>query len=50
MDFTEEERNRARELIAAALDEDLRIRGDVTTQALIPQDQTGAVKVVAHEI
>src|SRR5262245_6345799 len=48
MEFTEEESSRARELIATALDEDLGEFGDVTTRALIPGDQTGAVKIVAR--
>jgi nicotinate-nucleotide pyrophosphorylase (carboxylating) len=48
MEFTEVERSRARELIAAALEEDLGETGDVTTRALIPGDQAGAVRIVAR--
>jgi nicotinate-nucleotide pyrophosphorylase (carboxylating) len=49
MIFGEEETRRARGLIAAALEEDLGIGGDVTTRALIPAGQTGTVAIVARE-
>jgi nicotinate-nucleotide pyrophosphorylase (carboxylating) len=48
MDFTEEEKERAWELIGMALEEDLRNGGDVTTRVLIPDDQFGAVQIVAR--
>jgi nicotinate-nucleotide pyrophosphorylase (carboxylating) len=48
MDFTEEEKERARELIGMALEEDLEGGGDVTTRVLIPEDQFGAVQIVAR--
>ncbi len=38
----------ALELVRMGLAEDLRVDGDVTTQALIPPDQTGSVQIVAR--
>ncbi len=48
MYFGERERKVARELVWMALEEDLGPGGDVTTRALIPPDQTGAVQIVAR--
>jgi nicotinate-nucleotide pyrophosphorylase (carboxylating) len=39
----------ARELIRMGLEEDLGPGGDVTTQALIPEGQSGSVQIVARE-
>ena len=49
MIFGEEETRSARDLIAAALEEDLGSGGDVTSRALIPAEQTGTVAIVARE-
>ena len=48
MNFGETEQNAARQLIRLALAEDLGLRGDVTTTALIPMNQTGSVQIVAR--
>src|SRR5579872_4243948 len=47
--FGDKERTAARQLIALALEEDFASVGDITTKALIPADQTGAVNIVARE-
>jgi nicotinate-nucleotide pyrophosphorylase (carboxylating) len=49
MDFTEEEKERAWELIGMALEEDLGDGGDVTTRVLIPENQFGSVQIVARK-
>ena len=49
MYFGERERKAAQELIRMAIEEDLGSGEDVTTQALIPDDQTGSVHIVARE-
>jgi nicotinate-nucleotide pyrophosphorylase (carboxylating) len=46
--FGERERKVARELVWMALEEDLGPTGDVTSRALIPPDQSGAVQIVAR--
>ena len=48
MYFGEIEREAAGQLIALALAEDLGTLSDVTTEALIPPDQTGSVEIVAR--
>ena len=52
MHFRETQAKAARELVRMGLAEDLGpsgdAEGDVTTQALIPQDQTGSVQIVAR--
>jgi nicotinate-nucleotide pyrophosphorylase (carboxylating) len=48
MNFGDEEKERAWELIGMALEEDVENGGDVTTRALIPEDQFGAVQIVAR--
>jgi nicotinate-nucleotide pyrophosphorylase (carboxylating) len=49
MYFGERERKAAGQLISMALEEDLGQVGDITTRALIPDDQTGSVEIVARE-
>lgn len=46
--FGDTERTAAGQLIALALAEDLGAAGDVTTNALIPAEQTGTVQIVAR--
>jgi nicotinate-nucleotide pyrophosphorylase (carboxylating) len=46
--FSPEEREAARRLVDLALAEDLGNVGDLTSQALIPEEMQGAVKVVAR--
>jgi nicotinate-nucleotide pyrophosphorylase (carboxylating) len=48
MYFGEIEREATAQLIAMALAEDLGTSSDVTTEALIPPDQTGSVEIVAR--
>ncbi len=48
MYFGEIEREAAAQLIALALAEDLGTSSDLTTEALIPPDQTGSVEIVAR--
>lgn len=48
MHFGETQATAAKELIRIALAEDLGQRGDVTTQALIPNHQSGSVQIVAR--
>ncbi|MGE2834557.1 carboxylating nicotinate-nucleotide diphosphorylase [Mycobacterium sp. SMC-4] len=49
MDFGDAERNEARDVIARALDEDLRYGPDVTTLATVPAEATTTASVVARE-
>src|SRR5579862_8627819 len=49
MYFDSEQRTAAKRLIRLALDEDLVPGGDVTTAALIPDGQMGAVHIVARQ-
>ncbi len=46
--FGNEERLRAIDLIACALEEDLRGASDLTSVALVPEDQPGTVQIVAR--
>lgn len=48
LQFSETQASAARELIRMALAEDLLPDGDATTQALIPEGQTGSVEIVAR--
>ncbi len=48
MNFGEREQNAARALIRMGLEEDLGPGGDLTSRALIPEDQCGTVQIVAR--
>ncbi len=48
MFFGQTQKKTAEQLIGMALDEDLGLRGDVTTSALISEDETGSVQIVAR--